>query len=88
MPRLPPEEALLASMPPSAARDRLARLARIGRAFADQQRGRRPGVLRRHVADLVQRLDPRTFDALLVELELAALRRELRGPDASPIERV
>lgn len=83
-----PPDAILAHLPAGFERDELMRLVRVGAKFAEQHRGRRPGFLRRYVGELVQRLETRTFEALLVELELDAVRRDVRGEKASPIERV
>lgn len=65
-------------------------LAELGRKFrAQQSRGRRPGFLRQHVAELVKRArSPMTFEALLQELELEAALRESDGERASPVEKV
>lgn len=85
---LAPDAILEAHLPPGFERDELVRLARLGAKFAAQHRGRRPGFLRRYVRELVGKLETRTFEALLVELELDAVRRDVLGEDASPIERV
>ena len=85
---LAPDAILEAHLPPGFERDELVRLVRVGAKFAEQHRGRRPGFLRRYVGELVRRLETRTFAALLVELELDAVRRDVRGERASPIERV
>lgn len=69
--------------------DRLAELVRIGQAFKEQQRGRRPGFLHGFVRQLIEHIDkPVTFAKLLDELELEATRRELHGEDGRPIEKV
>ena len=78
----------LLALPPGPERDELLGLVRIGAAFRSQHRGRRPGFLRNYVAQLVPRLPRPTFEGLLGELELAAMRRDLLGVEASPIERV
>jgi hypothetical protein len=75
-----------AHVPPGYERDMLARLVRIGERFAAQQRGRKPGVLRRYVEAIVDRLCERTFENLLVELEFAALLGDRYG--STPILRV
>lgn len=82
-----PADLIRAHMPPGGERDALAALVGLGLAFRAQHRGRRPGVLRRHVAAVVARMPaPRTFDALLTELEFDALRGRLQG--STPILRV
>lgn len=68
--------------------DTEAELAELGRRFREHQRGRRPGVLATYVRDAVARLETRTFAELVSELEFQALRRNLLGPQASPIEKV
>ncbi len=78
--------ALLEALPPGPRRDELLRLVRIGQAFKAQQCGRRQGFLARYVGELVAKLEHRTFEALLVELEYQAACRAIDG--ASPIERV
>jgi len=75
-----------AALPPGGDRERLLRLVRIAEAFERQQRGRRPGALRRHVEATVARMPVRTFEALLRELEFDALRHRLQGE--TPIVRV
>ncbi len=83
---LHPRDLLRAALPAGHERDRLIELVTIGLAFREQQRGRRPGVLRRRVVEIVGAMQDPTFDALLVELELDALRHRLGGD--SPILRV
>lgn len=85
---LAPTEILAAALPAGYEREQLMELVTIGAAFRDQQRGRRPGFLRRYVEATVSTLTERTFDALLVELELQAMRRNVLGAKSSPIERV
>lgn len=81
--------ALADRLPASPERDELLRLVAVGAAFRAQQRGRRPGFLRRYVAQLAARLpSPPTFAALLDELEFEAARRSLHGEQASPVEKV
>ncbi len=83
---LPAETILLGAVPAGHPdRDRLAELVRIGTRFKEQQRGRRPGFLRTYLEGLVQRTRPRSFDELLTELGLEAMRRSVRGPTASPV---
>ena len=79
---------LLRFIPEGPERDELLGLVRIGVVFRNQQHGRRPGFLTRYVRRVVGTINRPTFAALLIELELEALRRDLRGEDASPIERV
>lgn len=78
--------ALAAGEIPAHEREEIERLVRLGQVFADQQRGRRPGPLTTHVAAVVERLAERTFEALLLELELDAVRHQLLGQ--GPIVRV
>lgn len=61
-------------------------LAEIGRKFRNQQRGRQPGVLARHVRETVARIRPASFDDLLLEFEYQAVRNRTLG--GGPILRV
>jgi hypothetical protein len=79
---------LVQLLPPGPELDEMLGLVRLGVAFRSQQRGRRPGFLHRHIADAVQGLPAHaTFESLLEELELQAVRRD-RGEDAMPVEKV
>lgn len=67
-------------LPPGEAADEILGLIRIGEKFrASQRRGRKHGVLRRHISELVARAKPDNFDALLLLLELEALNHTLAG---------
>lgn len=69
--------------------EQLAQLLRLGQAFKEQQRGRRPGFLHGFVLQLIKRIEaPVTFAKLLDELQLEATRREMYGEDGRPIEKV
>ena len=75
--------------PDGPAREELLGLVRVGLKFKAQQVGRKPGELHRLVHRLVKaRAGKMTFEQLLLDLGFEARRRELRGPAASPIERV
>lgn len=64
-------------------------LIRLGMVFRAQHTGKRPGPLAHLIFDCAKRAGPpHTFARLLDELELAAARRELDGPQAAPIEKV
>ncbi len=81
-------DVLLDHIPAGPAREELARLVAIGRRF-DTRRPRGRGFLARHLAALVAGIaGPVSFERLLEELELEAARRNLRGAEASPIEKV
>lgn len=74
-------------IPSGPRRDELLGLVRIGITFKNQQTGRRPGFLHRYIVGIVGRMaQPVTFDGLLAELELEAVRRE--SDEGVPIERV
>lgn len=78
-----------AHIPASPQRDELIGLVRMGHKFKQQHRGKRPGALSRLVLDCARRAGPpHTFEQLLEEMELAAVRRELHGERASPIEKI
>jgi hypothetical protein len=78
------------ALPPSPERDQIIGLVRLGLSFQQQQsKGRRPGPLKTYLLRLVEKMDsPITFDRLLEELELEAVRRDMNGISASPIEQV
>jgi hypothetical protein len=77
---------VVAALPAGPAREEILGLVRLGLAFRARHGGRRPGPLRRHVEATVARLPERTFEALLLELELDAVRHQVRGE--TPILRV
>lgn len=79
---------LMRFVPEGPEREELLVLVRLGTTFQAQHRGRRPGYLRRYLAGIVSTMPRPTFAALLVELKLLALRREIQGEAASPIESV
>lgn len=83
---LAPDALIRAHLPPGAERDELLRLVRAGDAFVGQWGGRRPGVLRTYIASVVAGLRECTFEALLIELEFAALVGSRYG--STPILRV
>lgn len=66
--------------------DEEACLIELGRKFRDQQRGRRPGVLRRYVREIVAGLEKRTFASLLLELEFRSHASRLTGKPCPVIE--
>lgn len=77
------------TLPPSPERDRVLNLVRLGLSFEQQQRlGKRPGFLKGYLLKLLARIENPTFDRLLEELELEAVRRGMHGDAASPIEKV
>ncbi len=63
-------------------------LAKLGEIFKQQQLGKRPEAFRRYITSIVKQLDKPTFDNLLYELELAAVRRRDKGEQGEPIEAV
>lgn len=64
-------------------------LIRLGLRFRAQQVGKRPGFLHLYVCGIIARMAPPiTFEALLDELGLAAIRREAGDARREPIERV
>lgn len=79
---------LVKHVPDGPERDELLGLVRLGVTFRSQHCGRRPGFLTTYLRDLAATLTKRSFEALLLELELAAVRRDVHGETASPIERV
>ncbi|SES71317.1 hypothetical protein SAMN05216412_101337 [Nitrosospira multiformis] len=78
------------TLPPSPERDRVMNLVRLGLSFEQQQRlGKRPGFLKDYLLKLLTRIgNPLTFERLLEELELEAVRRDMHGSASSPIEKV
>ncbi|PTR07108.1 hypothetical protein C8R32_10864 [Nitrosospira sp. Nsp5] len=78
------------SLPPGPERDQIIGLVNLGLSFQQQQnKGRRPGPLKAYLLKLIQKIDgPVSFDRLLEELELEAVRRDMHGTAASPIEQV
>jgi hypothetical protein len=78
------------ALPPSPEREEVLGLVRLGLSFQKHQRiGRRPGPFKAYLLRLVQNIEgPVTFDRLLEELELEAVRRDWHGVEASPIEKV
>jgi len=83
VPKIPPDTptgTLLRYIPAGPKRDELLGLVRVGIRFTEQQRGRRPGFLHRYIVGIVGGIArPCTFDALLVALELEAMRRAEDG---------
>jgi hypothetical protein len=80
----------LETLPPSPERDQVIGLVRLGLSFQQQQyKGRRPGPLKTYLLKLMGKMESTvTFDRLLEELELEAVRRNMYGTEASPIEKV
>lgn len=78
------------SLPPSPEREELLGLVRLGLSFQKQQRiGKRPGFLKDYLLQLLSTMEgPVTFDRLLQELELEAVRRDMDVEDENPIEKV
>ncbi|SFN32431.1 hypothetical protein SAMN05216386_0480 [Nitrosospira briensis] len=78
------------ALPPSPERDQLITLVRLGLSFQKHHRvGKRPGPLKAYLLKVTGRIDaPLTFDRLLEELELEAVRRGMHGTAASPVEKV
>jgi hypothetical protein len=68
--------------------EQLQQLAALGEKFKRQQKGKRPEAFYRYVFDIVKQLDKPTFDNLLYELKLAAIRRRDKGERGEPIEAV
>ena len=76
------------ALPPSPEREELLGLVRLGLAFQKQHVGRRPGALKQYLLQLVKKMDGAiTFEKVLDELELEAVRRE-RGAAVNPIEKI
>jgi hypothetical protein len=78
------------ALPPSPEREELLALVRLGLSFQKHQRvGKRPGPLKAYLLKVAGKLEsPVTFEKLLEELELEAVRRNMHGTTASPIEKV
>lgn len=78
------------ALPPSPERDELLALVRLGLSFQKHHRvGKRPGPLKAYLLKVSGRIEaPVTFEKLLEELELEAVRRNMHGIAASPIEKV
>lgn len=68
-------------LPPGPARDELLGLVRLGLKFRQRHgTGKKPGPIARLVLECARRAgEPHTFDAVLVELSLAARRRAFLG---------
>jgi hypothetical protein len=66
-------------------REQLLMLVRKGAAFS-KPKGRPPGVLAKHIAATVERIQPRSFHALLVELRFQAQRNKLDLGDGVIVE--
>ena len=81
---------LEAALPPSPEREELLALVRLGLSFQQHHRvGKRPGPLKTYLLKITARIEtPLTFDRLLEELELEAVRRNMYGTAASPVEKV
>ena len=78
------------ALPPSPEREELLTLVRLGLSFKKQHKvGKRPGPLKAYLLKVTARIEtPLTFDRLLDELELEAVRRDMYGTLASPVEKV
>ena len=81
---------LEAALPPSPEREEALSLIRLGLSFQKHHRvGKRPGPLEAYLLEATARIEiPLTFDRLLEELELEAVRRNMYGTAASPVEKV
>lgn len=79
--------ALVRYVPAGPDRERLLPLVRLGVRFS-MRRPRGPGFLQAYVDAIVPQLGRASFEALLLELELHAMKRARWGAAASPIERV
>lgn len=79
-------------LPDGQERDEAVRLVRLGAAMAAQHVGRRTGHLHNYILDIIGVLEARsvrpTFKALVHELEVAALRRDLYSESPRPVEPV
>lgn len=77
-------------LPPGSEREEILGLVRLGLTFQKQQHiGCRPGPLKTYLLKLAQNIEgPLTFDRLLEELALEAVRRDSDGAENSPIEKV
>lgn len=76
-------------IPEGPRRAELVELLRLGVAFRAQRCGRRLGFFQRYLQDIIDRLgESVTMAGVLEELEVAAARRNLDGPTASPIEKI
>ena len=78
------------TLPPSPEREEVISLIRLGISFQKHHRvGKRPGPLKAYLLKVTARIEtPLTFDRLLEELELEAVRRNMYGTAASPVEKV
>lgn len=79
---------LVEHIPPGDERDELLGLVRIGLKFKAQHVGRRRDALTQYIIERARTLKRPTFAALLDDLETQAARRELYGPQDSPIDKV
>lgn len=78
------------ALPPSPEREEALALIRLGLSFQKHHRvGKRPGPLKAYLLKVTGRIEsPITFEKLLEELELEAVRRDMHGTTASPVEKV
>ena len=76
-------------LPAGAHTDQILGLIRLGVAFKKHHIGRRRGYLHHYIDGIVARMKtPVTFDRLLAELEMEAVRRSADDGERIPIERV
>jgi len=84
-----PVERVSGLMPPGAELAAIIKLLRTGQKFLAQQRGRKAGFLRNHLAAIMKRDPaPGNFEEMLEQLELDAVRRDRDGESAGPVHRV
>ena len=77
------------NLPAGTEREEIIVLIRLGAKFRSQHVGKRRGFLHNYLDSVVARMaEPLTFDALLGELELAAVRRSADDGEAVPVEQV
>ena len=77
------------NLPPGEQTNQIITLIRLGAVFRSHHVGRRRGFLHRYIDGIVARMvPPVTFDRLLAELEMEAVRRSADDGERIPIERV
>jgi hypothetical protein len=76
-------------LPPGPERDECLGLIRIGVKFAAQHTGRKHGFLHNYLLGLARGMGGElSFERLLLRLRHEALKRELLGDEASPVEEI
>lgn len=72
----------------SMSKEELIDLANVAIPFKAQQVGKRPEAFSRFLIDIVKDMPKPTFNNVLYELELAAIRRDKEGEQSSCIEKI